>query len=260
MKNILIVLISILIAFSGISLHKEKEMIKPLDISAIVQHDFPSDQYVRKTFVKTQIPFHHTVSGDGVNGDVGHWERNRERVATPFIIARSGVINQLFSSKYGAYHLGLKAKHFAKFGLDYMNLNFSSIPIEFDSWGGLKNINGVWCASPNDFGRGESTYRKSGKPIKVIVPDNKVITYGNGYRGYDGFEKYTDEQIESGMILANYLCDKYNIPKDYNENMFEVNKEALSNKPGIWTHTSYRPDKSDCHPQPELISALKSLV
>jgi len=34
---------------------------------------------------------------------------------------------------------------------------------------------------------------------------------------------------------------------------------ALDGKAGIWTHVSYRYDKSDCHPQPELINMLKTL-
>jgi hypothetical protein len=41
--------------------------------------------------------------------------------------------------------------------------------------------------------------------------------------------------------------------------MWEVSKEALKSVPGIWSHTSVRSDKSDCHPQLELIAMLKSL-
>jgi len=45
----------------------------------------------------------------------------------------------------------------------------------------------------------------------------------------------------------------------YNGNMWDVNEDALNGEPGVWTHVSYRSDKSDCHPQPELIDVLKSL-
>jgi hypothetical protein len=41
--------------------------------------------------------------------------------------------------------------------------------------------------------------------------------------------------------------------------MFDVSKEALSGESGIWSHTSFRSDKSDIHPQGELIKMLKSL-
>ncbi len=46
----------------------------------------------------------------------------------------------------------------------------------------------------------------------------------------------------------------------YNENIFETNQDALSGKPGIWCHVSYRPSgKWDLNPQPEVIALLKSL-
>jgi len=253
MKKFTTLLISMLIAFSGMSLQKPKEM-PNLDISAIVQHDFPASQYVRKAVAKTQVVLHHTVSGDGVRGDIGHWMRNTPRIATAFIIARDGTIHQLFSSKYWGYHLGLKAKHFNKFGLNYQNLNASSIGIELDSWGGLKKMDGSWYASPNKFGTVKGKYRS------VIIPDDNVVTYEDSYRGYDGFERYTDAQIDSAMTLTRYLGNRYDIPLDFNPNLFEVNKDALSNKPGVWTHTSFRPDKSDCHPQDELLKGLLNLV
>ncbi len=41
--------------------------------------------------------------------------------------------------------------------------------------------------------------------------------------------------------------------------MFETNKQALNGYHGVFTHVSYREDKSDCHPQPELIQMLKSI-
>ena len=41
--------------------------------------------------------------------------------------------------------------------------------------------------------------------------------------------------------------------------MWEVSAEALKGKQGVWSHTSFRFDKSDIHPQPEIIEMLKSL-
>jgi len=43
------------------------------------------------------------------------------------------------------------------------------------------------------------------------------------------------------------------------ENVFSLSKDALSGKPGIFGHCSYRLDKSDIHPQKEMIDMLKSL-
>jgi hypothetical protein len=41
--------------------------------------------------------------------------------------------------------------------------------------------------------------------------------------------------------------------------MWEVNKDAMSGKAGVWAHVSCRKDKVDVFPQPELIDMLKSL-
>ena len=41
--------------------------------------------------------------------------------------------------------------------------------------------------------------------------------------------------------------------------MWNLNEDALKGEPGIWSHTSYRPDKSDVSPQENLIKMLKNL-
>jgi hypothetical protein len=45
----------------------------------------------------------------------------------------------------------------------------------------------------------------------------------------------------------------------YNEEMWDVNKDAMSGVPGVWTHVSYRYDKSDCYPSADLIQALRGI-
>ena len=65
--------------------------------------------------------------------------------------------------------------------------------------------------------------------------------------------------FESVRQLLVFFGKKYSIPLSYNENMWDIAVEALSGEKGVWTHASYRSDKSDCHPQPELIEMLKSL-
>ncbi|MFW6226355.1 MAG: peptidase C14 caspase catalytic subunit P20, partial [bacterium] len=91
------------------------------------------------------------------------------------------------------------------------------------------------------------------------IVDVPVVHYPNGYRGYYYYEKYTDDQIKTTGELLLYWNKTYDIPLDYNDNMWEVNDDALGGKRGIWSHTSYRNDKSDVHPQPELIEMLKTL-
>jgi hypothetical protein len=43
------------------------------------------------------------------------------------------------------------------------------------------------------------------------------------------------------------------------DTIFDINMDALGGIPGIFTHTSYRTDKSDCHPQKELVDMLCNL-
>ncbi len=85
------------------------------------------------------------------------------------------------------------------------------------------------------------------------------IYYEEGYRGYKYFPKYTEKQIASLKKLLLYWCDRYDIPTTYNEDIWDINKRALSGERGIFLHTSFRDDKSDLHPDPALIKMLKSL-
>lgn len=215
-----------------------------LNLKEIKQRKFPSSKYFRNEHPKKQIVLHHTVSGNGVMGDITHWLKSKFRMGTCVIIERDGTINQVFSSKFWAYHLGIKSSVFKKHGVSYKRLDKTSIGIEIDSYGGLK-----WS---HDRNRWETVY---GNP----VDSKNVVEYPKGYRGYYGFEKYTSDQIESVRKLLVFWKETYNIPLTYRSSMWDVDKKALLGNSGVWSHTSFRSDKSDCHPQKELIEMLKSL-
>ena len=224
----------------------EKKALEKLDFKKIIQVDFPDDQYYKKQTNKKQIVLHHTVSGQGVNGDIAWWRSTINRIATHIIIGWDGKIYQCYSSKYWAHHLGVRASN-------NVALNKASIGIEIDAWGGLIKNNKKWYPAKWD--------KKLKKHIAntKITPIQNVQVYDKSFRGFYGFEKYTNEQIEAIRQLLVFWNKKYKIPLDYNPTMFDVSQEALSGKAGIWSHTSFRKDKSDIHPQPELIQMLKSL-
>ena len=214
-----------------------------LKLSEIVQLVYPARKYFKKVYTKTQIVLHHTVSGKGVKGDIAHWIKSKFNIGTCVIISRNGTINQTFSSRYWAYHLGVKGYVYKKLRLPYKRRDMNSIGIEIDSYGGLRrNSKGQW----------ETVYGN-------VISNDLVIEYPSGYRGYYAYEKYTSDQIKAVKNLLIYWSKVYSIPLDYQANMWELNADALGGKPGVWSHTSYRPDKSDVHPQPELIKMLKSL-
>lgn len=210
----------------------------------IIQENFPETQYYKVANDKKIIVLHHTVSGNGIGGDINWWKQTPERVGTPFIIGRDGVITQIFDEKYWIHHLGIKSFLLRQFGSTVSNdrLNQLSIGIELDSWGGLVKRSGKW-------------YTDGGTEIPLC----NVQAYDKAYRGYYGFEKYTALQLVALNELLQFLCNKWGIKKDYFPEMFDFNAKAVKGYHGIWTHTSYRPDKSDCHPQPELIQMLKNL-
>lgn len=216
---------------------------------AIIRTDFPTSQYVQEKTRKTQIVLHHTVSGPGVSGDIGWWKSTSERVATHFVIDREGLIYQLFDLEHWAWHLGLTNAHFQKAHVPYRKLDPTSVGIEIDSWGFMEK-------------RADGTFTPWGMAGKARpVPADKVHEYcaANLWRGKQYYEKYTPAQISALAKLLPWLCCELGIPKQYNVDMWGLSANALSGKPGIWTHASYRPDKSDCHPQPELCKMLQNL-
>jgi len=217
-----------------------------LNLNDIIQVNFPVDKYYREQTQKKQIVLHHTVSGIGVNGDLAHWLSTTNRIATAIIIDWKGNIYQCFSTKYWAHHLGVKSSN-------NVQLNKMSIGVEIDSWGPLMNYRNKWY--PVIWSNSLKKYipNISNKPV------NNFVIYSKPFRGFYAYEKYTDEQIVSLYKLIKYWGNIYNIPLDYNDDMWDVNQKALDGVSGIWTHVSYRNDKSDCHPQSELIQMLKSL-
>jgi hypothetical protein len=241
--------------------------LKPIDLSKIEAVDFPESKYYPLEYQKKQIVLHHTVSGPGIRGDIQHWLSLTDRIATCIIIDDKGVANQCFSSKYWAHHLGvkstyLKANGFADWTTRNVELNRGSIAVEIDNWGGLVLGDGT----VKQFG-----LKADGTPNMVNtiqgkfyaaygnIVDCEIQEYSENFRGYKYYEKYNEAQLITVCELIKLWHIKYGIPVDYNDDMWDISKNALSGKSGIWTHVCYRTDKSDCHPQPELIEMLKSL-
>ena len=95
--------------------------------------------------------------------------------------------------------------------------------------------------------------------VYVNSVDVPVQHYPDGFRGFKYFEKYTDAQIRTLGELLLYWNKRYNIPLDYHNDMWRESYSAKIGHSGIWSHVSFRSNKSDCHPQPELIEMLKTI-
>jgi len=230
--------------------------LKPLELSKIRTYPFPEKKYFKEIHKKEQILLHHTVSGPGLEGDVATWIKNKYAVGTCIIVARDGTPWQLFSSKYWAYHIGA-GDH---------DQDRRSIGIEIDNWGGLKPGTGALKM----FRHNHKYFRRFRMNPKVTSPMKYYTIYGNsvnvpiqyypeGYRGFNYFEKYTEAQIRTVGELLLYWRDRYKISLNYSDTMWELSSRAKNGSPGVWSHTSFRADKSDVHPQPELIEMLKTI-
>lgn len=227
----------------------EKTALAALNLSDIIQVDFPDNQYMKEQTAKKQIVLHHTVSGQGVDGDISWWKQTPDRVAVSVIVGWDGKIYQCFSSIYWAHHLGCKTAN-------NTILNKASIGIEIDSWGGLafNTADGKYYPAMWD------AVNKKNIPNLKVKPIVNVQVYDKPFRGYKAFEKYTDAQIEAVRKLLVFWGGKYNIPLTYNADMWDFSNKAMAGTAGVWTHVSYRADKSDCHPDENLIKMLKSLI
>ena len=213
-----------------------------LDITKIKQARLKESQFFAEESLKTQIYLHHTAGGGNAEAVSRYWNGNTERIATAFIIGADGLIVQCFSSKHWSWHLGVGQKEFKAQGVPYKNLNKTSIGIEVCNWGYLKEKNGKFY-----------------NYVNAPVPESMVTTLDTPYKGYKHWFKYTDEQIESTRQLVVYLCETYDIPKDYRAEIFGLDVEAFKNTKGIYTHNSVRKDKSDIYPCLRMIEMLKNL-
>ncbi len=219
----------------------------------MVKVDFPENYYKKIRTDKKIIVLHHTAGRDDARSVIKWWQKDKYKsVATAYTIEDSGKIYNAFdASLYYAYAIYVNYKHnrlpsdvrYLKTKEQDVYLNKMAIQIEVCNAGGLKYKKGKFVSW---FG--------------TEIPEEKVVEYPEKYRGYRFFERYTAEEIESLKKLILYHNAVDGIPTQYNENMFDVCSDAVKGKPGIWSHTSFCSDKSDVHPQPELIEMLKNLA
>jgi len=224
-----------------------------LDLKKIKQVPLSDKQYVKEETKKVQIVLHHTAGNSSGVSTIKMWDADdRGRIATCVTVSGKGIstntfdgeICQAFSSKHWAYHLGIKPDVFRAQALPYRALDSISIGIEICNWGPLTK-------------KGDKFYNY----VDRLVPNDQVCTLDKPYKGFLHYHAYTDAQIESVRQLLVYWSKVWDIPLTYNEqDMWQVSKNALSAVPGVYTHNSYRKDKTDISPQPKMIEMLKSLA
>ena len=213
-----------------------------MNVSDINIKSVEFDDYYASMKTKNQIYLHHTAGSAEGERQFGFWQGDPVKVATCVCISRDGTVVQGFSSKYWAYHLGMRNSHFAAHGLPYKNLDMGSIGIEICNWGWLTK-------------KGDKFYTYVGSEL----PSHRVMKLEEPFRGHQYWENYTPDQIESVRKLLLLWKERYGIDVSYNHDIWDVSKRALAGENGVFTHNSVRPDKTDVYPNPALVSMLKGL-
>ncbi len=222
-----------------------------LDLSKIKQVPLSESQYIKEVTTKKQIVLHHTAGNSSGVGTIRGWNNDdRGRVATCVTISgkgkstdtHDGEICQAFSSKHWAYHLGIKPDVFRSRGIKYQVLDKLAIGIEICSWGPLDKV-------------GDKFYNYVDREVSA----DQVTKLDKPFKGHLYYHAYTDAQIESVRQLLVYWNRIHGIPLQYNEDIWVVSDRALKGEAGVFTHNSYRKDKTDIHPCPRMINMLKTL-
>lgn len=222
-------------------------------LDKIVWKPLKKGQYKREAVDKKTIFLHHTAGNANPFGVLKWWNETPQPIATAFVIGgrptsarhnwKDGELVQCFSSKYWAWHLGLKQSNMPPGSESSKILNSQAIAIEICNWGYLTERDGKFYSYAN-----------------VEIPQHEVVTLRDKYRGYRYWHMYTPAQLATVKELLQYLTAEWNIPTCYKgDQMFELDMRAFEGEPGIWTHTSVRADKTDCYPSPQLIKMLKEV-
>lgn len=203
---------------------------------------------------KTQIVIHHTAGRQNIANTIKSWSKRTDHVATHYITNNEGEKEQLFADTAWANHLGVKSSTFRALGVTYQNLNKTSLGIEMQAFGGLKERDGKYY-----------TYVNSEIPSSNVA--QPVDKNGNPttYKGYSFYEKYSSSNIARVKEIVTGWMGKYGIPFVYDYDVLfpstsTVSLAAFEGTSGVYTHNSFRTGKSDVFPQAELIQMFKSIA
>lgn len=201
-------------------------------------------QYFQEDVAKDSVFLHHT-GGGGAEEAVQWWNQTPDRVGTALFVDREGRALQDFEIAHWAYHLGIAGVK--------NDRDKKSVGIEIISYG---------FVLPEGEGKDLKYYAYPLYPNmkqRVRIANDQVVELDQAWRGFKFWHKYTDAQVETIVLLLQYLVKRFNIKvqKDIT-NFWEYDASvAKENKPGIWSHTTVRKDgKWDIFPQPNLIEAI----
>jgi hypothetical protein len=145
-----------------------------------------------------------------------HKDYGKTKKWSTYSIARDGTVYQHFDSKFHSDFLGIKEA----------DKKLISIVVE--------NM-GTLFKTPSD------TYINW---LNEVCDVNNVVE--KAWLGYNFWEKFTDEQLESIVLLCQDLCEQHGIPKACIE-FHHYHKETIKFR-GIVFRSNYIEDSSDINP------------
>ena len=152
-------------------------------------------------------------------------------VSVPFVVARDGTIYQLFSSKYWAYNLGMKA---SDGNVDHI-FERESIAIEISNYG-------VLIPDENNL---KTIYHTPAHPDLYCNKEQEAAykLLDQPFRKNQYYATFTDLQLQSTIKLIRWITEKYNIKRDFLDVADRYTcKSSTQNFNGITSHVNYRKD------------------
>lgn len=196
--------------------------------------------FYNQRYTKKKVVLHFTVGH--LKGDLlSLTSESRGHVSTAFVVARDGMVYQLFSSAAWSYHLGRSALG------GNGNQSKISIGIEISNYGPLvKKGNELHTAYSK-----AADPRRSKDDVYCTMDDtDQYIKLPKKYRGYQYFANYTNEQYHAIIVLLRYLTNTYEIPRKFVDeaNRFSTTRAGSADFEGITSHVNFRTDKFDIGP------------
>ena len=209
----------------------------------IIKKPLTNGQYLTTEYVKDSIFWHHTA-GPTAEGAWRWWNETPERVGTPYIIDRNGVTIEAFDPKMWAFHLGIIG--------DDNYFERHSVNIELVSCGRLYYQSGQFIFYP--------LYPNTMYPR--VIPESEVYEFKKPWRGHSFYHKYSDEQVLAAKDLLGHILDTFpTIKIEPIKDFYEYNPKVITDHiPGMWAHSTVRPDKDDIFPYPPLLKAFDEVI
>ena len=187
----------------------------------LVEDQIDKKTYITKNHYKTKIAKTQIIIANSLRFGDNHIIRiknkdfGKSKKWPTFSIKRSGEIMRHFNDNYHGDFMGIK------------EVDIKSITIVLENMGWLRKIDDIYYNWINE------------RCDKKYVGIKK-------WMGYTYWEKYTTEQIDSLILLCNYLCEKHNIVKSAID--FHHHHKDIKKYKGVVLKSNHIENSTDSNP------------